>query len=487
MSSDYSCSPEDDFFQSLDQSLAIAYSSQMMSNFISDLLVAINNIDDDPDEEFIFYDDETGSNTSEYFTPSSQTNAFDGLRPIQLRRNEVAIASTSEAGNTDISVDMFDDEDPQKTLHENESNSGQESDNMSVDMFAEFQNDVEVMGADCSDKIMVNELEKELETNAYHDEQMIIDKSSNEGFRSDLEIANSINENSNVELPQNIDASCAISKDEEHLHLNECPGVDISTKQILQHQQIESKEAAAIEKEKLSQSIDNLVCVPSNITHSTNDKSTYYEPYVALETSLSVGLETSQRARQPVQLDSNESTIIHVISPMKEKSSQEGSISESECLSRCLFPIDETSNKSMHSSSRGSGFRGFSSVASMRNKVMIQRPIGGSSQNGSDLNSTICEDYEILNNFMPRIQRPTSSASSSSFLGFSHVSSRRQRAMFQNSIRCASRNSDLNTTLCQEYEMANSIVAEMNATQVNNFNLDQAYSQCFLESQNQVM
>lgn len=467
MSSEYSCSPGDDFFQSLDQSLTIEYSSQMMSNFISDLLIAISNIDDDPEEGFIFNDDENdNSNSCEYFTlPSSQASDFDGPRQIQMHRNEA-----TEAGNINISFDMFDDEVPQKLLRENESNLA----NVSVDMFAEFQSDIEVMDVDCSDKMIINELpnvtdfENKLETSSDHYEQLNINKLTHEEFPNDLEIAKiakSINGHSNVQFPQNINASCGVSKDEVYVH--ESPGVDIPTNSIFQ---IESEEVATFEKkgsEKLNQSIDVLLRVPSNISYSTNDKSTYCELYEN-DRALSVELETSQIARQPVQLAYNKSEIVHVISPTKEKSSLEGSVSKSLSLSKFFIPVNETTNKSIHSSGTGSGFLGFSPVASMRNIAVLQIPIGDSSQSRSDLNSTICEDYDFLNNFRPEFQRPSSR--SSNFQGL-------------NSIRCASQNSDLNTTLCEEYEMANSIVAEMNPTQVNNFNFEQAYSQCFLESQ----
>lgn len=531
MSSYYSCSPEDDFFESLDKALTNEYSSQTISNFIADLIVAINHLDDDPEEGFIFYDEE--------YNYSNCNSA------------------------NDVSVDMFDDELCERYVYRAEDNlaSGKESDNISVDMFEEFQNDVEVMDVEsvCSENQNINERTFVVDLqngNEIGSQELNIDEEGNVGeFPNDKEVVKNADviETPNVSIPH---TPCALSTDDDGQRLKESLSMYILLKQKSLPIEIKPIEVQNVETNRLSQSSDVLVSVSSEpnknegILNSESEKSQTVRQIVQQTRSESTNFqeiapmkETSSRdsslvsrffirptantslqsssfggfspvptityrtmSRQPIDCSSSiisglstlDTTIcedVHEISPTKRTSSQDGSLCDSSLFRRIFIPVNQSANTSMHSST----VRGF--------PLNFENPIDCSSRFGSGLNTTLCEEYETNNNFVSQVQR--CSSRSTNFGGLTSDPSIRARAMYQNSVRRSFRNesdlnttfceefetangfvtqngneSDLNTTLCEEYEAANSVVREMNARQFGDFNFEEAFSQCFFDSQN---
>lgn len=559
MYSNYSCSPEDDFFQSLEQSLTNEYSAHMMSNFISDLIVALNSLDDDAEEGLIFNDDEC------FTLPSSQANAYEErliVAPNNLDDDAEEGFIFNENDNDHLNsyecftlpssqVNVYDKR-HQISIHANEATTAREKedDNISVDMFAEFQNDIEEMdgASDCADKVVIreqsqvvelqNDLVIEANVSDRAEKLNIYEQQAVEKYRNDEEMmkedTNQICGKQNVEVTQNINKFCAISKGEECIHLNESPSVNISTQPKLVQQQTELEGIDTHDNlrfEKLSQKLNRMVCVPSNISYSTNDK-----PYEN-DRALSIELKTSQIEHQTIQRAHSKSSSFHGLSLIKAKSSHIRSVSESVGFRRFFLPADETSNATVKKpSSRFPNFRGFSTAALTRSRDSYYKPISCSSGSGSDVNTTLCEDYETANNFVPEMER--SSSQETNLRGFSPTALIRPRALLQKPIGFSSLNgrvlntslcveyetannflpemkrsssqesnfrgysaaalirprtqiamsrseSDLDTTLCQEYETADNFIAEMNASRVSNFNFEEAYSQCFLENENQ--
>lgn len=550
MSSSYSCSPDDDFFQSLNESLTNEYASQMISNFMSNLTVSISNLDDDPEEGFIFYDDENHySNGNEVnnisvdmfddddephlkslqenegsITPEKDVNnesvdmfddephenhvhekqvplisekewdtesvdMFDDEPQNHVQKKEVALILEKESDTE--SVDMFADEPHQNHLHEKALILEKDSDTESVEMFLEYEIDMEVMDvdSDCSEEKNISEQPNVLDfpnhkealaedsDHVYITEQRDIAEFLND--RHEMEQVDQSNKTANVEFAHNIDMPLVFSKDENHLRLN-----DIPSNQKSLSPEVESEEVATVENsrnEQLSQYSDILVSVSSTISYCDEN-----------EISLSVPLEAPQKVHQTIQTTRSEISNFHDISFTNEKTYQ-----DSECNSvgsrGFLLPFNLIANTSLDSSDFG-GFLPVDLGGHMANMTMSRTPTDRSSRFCTDLDTSLCKEYEIANDFLPELRsfspaaslRPRSLSRSTNFRGFSPVPSLSPRLMLQHSTRSLSRNeSDLDTTLCEEYETMNSLMAEMLATQTGNFNLEEAYSQCFLDSQNQ--
>ncbi|KAJ6628976.1 Meiotic recombination protein SPO11 [Pseudolycoriella hygida] len=172
MSARYSVTPEDEFFQSLNESLQTEYDSHMMSYFISDLIAAINTLEYNADDGFL-------SDTDEDFCftpPFSKTHTFS---ESSERDKPSAEASTN-------------------------------SQNLSVaDIFADFQNDQEAIRMDlnCPEKEIILELQSDVDSLGnnsccsdifaeFEDEVEIMD--------SDVDSPNSVSEHVNdVQLREN--------------------------------------------------------------------------------------------------------------------------------------------------------------------------------------------------------------------------------------------------------------------------------------------
>lgn len=370
MTSNYTFSSEDDdFFKSLDKSLTTQLSSVTLPNFISDLIDAINHLEDNTGNGFLFYEEDE-------YTPSSIHECF--------------MYSTSE-------IDVC-DEQKQRFLYDKDNEKITDNridnvmDNVSVDMFAEFQNDEE------SERV----------------DQM------------------SIHEHENVQIPQEEHSEhmsvtlCDVSMDtfaqneevvEECPLLSKSPSVQNSKNQILSQSPTSENSPIVenVDNEKLSECGDMVICMPS-------DTSTYCEQNL---TDLNVNSpRTFQDAKQP----STVNTGLNEVPPERTKLPERMLSTEYLGLSRFFNPIIPAFN----SPSRGS-FSGAS---------LLQ--------------------------------------------GFSPATIMRSEALQQQRNDCLTRNkveSDLNSTICEEYETTRNTDPEINMTEVYAFDLDEAYTQCFLGSQ----
>ncbi len=464
MSWKYSYSAEeDDFFRALDKSLTVEYSSQKMSHFLSDLLVAINNLDNDPEEAFVFYDQESDdSSVSKFFTfPSSESDTFavpsqrylrkakvnskrraheisfdmfDDVLPQKLPRNNPVNARRKPV---DINVDIFDDEPlwknevmkvsendaiddlPQKP--ESRTSSQTKVADESVDMFAEFQDDVESVdsASHCSDQTVVN---------AHSD---VADSQNEETKNSELV--------ANFEMAEQQAPDASITD-----QISKAPSMKADTHTNPHQQNIKSDRARTVEKmesDALGQGVDISICVPLNISNCEPNEN---------EKTFSVELETSQLTCQPNKVNSSqkiENLVSHGIP----------------------FPI-HTTRASANLSLQSSVFLGFST------------PSITPSECGSDIASTICEEYFISQNFVPTLRR--SSSECSSFIGFPHIdpiTPIRHSASQPNPRNTSRTGSSPNTTFCEDFETARRMALEAS---LMNFNYEEAYSQCFLECEN---
>ncbi|KAG4073105.1 hypothetical protein HA402_009524 [Bradysia odoriphaga] len=511
------CSPDDDFFYVLDKSLRNEYSSQKMSNFIADLLVAINNLDDDPDEGFGFYDDETDCwNGFDSFTvPSS--NDYSESHQIDFRTGNF-----KEREDHNSSVDMFDDEPSQdpvsngganitvvdlvdnEPLRKTEARAHEmnvefdkeapqaqslpvadialiledESRDSSIDMFAEFETDVEVMDTSVSlDDINTTKQSGVTDRqNKDAEDSQCVRRSDNEQHgveplknQSETIVSHSLALRKSFTLPHD-------HQDEQPLPVNEHMGTEgHTTPKLLSQQNIESSEGATdgnVENEA-GYSVAILLGVPINISYCEGNEGENTE------------MQVSQMSSRMVQRSLSVATKFPGIVCAKENLSQEGS-------RRTLRAVDERPDTSMRSSCQSSPFRGFSPVA----PLLQQSSSCASTKLDSDSNTTLCEEYEYSNNLMPISPR-----SSPIFRGFSDETALTHTSQYHNSIATAiSQTSDHhnsirsssrseggpNSTFCEEYESERLFAAYLNATQGDQINLEEAYTQCFSESQNPV-
>ncbi|XP_037033919.1 uncharacterized protein LOC119072743 isoform X2 [Bradysia coprophila] len=507
------CSPEDDFFYVLDKSLRNEYSSQKLSSFITDLLAAINNLDDDPDEEFGFYDDETDCwNGFDSFTaPSSndysETHQIDFRtgnikKRVDMLDDEPSQDPVSNRGANSTVVDLFDNEHMCKTetrSHEMniEYDEGEEapppqsvpvadialiledeSRDSSIDMFAEFETDVEVMDtsvglddtnttkqiADCQNKD-AEDAQCVRQVNRCNNEQHGVESLTTQ---SETIVSHSSALRKSFTLPHDL-------QDEQHSPMNEHMGTEVKTTQkLLSQPNIESSDGAEdknVENEA-GHSVDILLGVPINIS--------YYEGNEGENTEMQISQMTSHMVHRTLSVATNFPEIFSAKENLPQHDDR-----------GTLHSVDERPDTSMRTSCQSSPLRGFSPVA-----PLLQQSSYASTKLDSDSNTTPCEEYEFSNNFVPRSPR-----SSPIFLGFSdeaaltHTSQHHnsmaaaisQTSEHHNFIHTSSRSEGgLNSTFCEEYESERLFAAYLNATQGDQINLEEAYTQCFSESQNPV-
>lgn len=488
MTSNYSRSSDDDddFYKHLDRSLSSQLSIVLQPNFIPDLINAINNLDDDyAGDGFLFHDDDNDyASTSEWFTS-------------QFSENDVRYEQQQLPPNTDG----------------NDKISGNGADNVSVDMFAEFEDDQEKFDAEsehidqmsiyeqenvkfsqkehlehisvthcdistvssgknveileeCSlleksprvqhgtnrllrQQTPVSEVTPIVVENLEHEElgEMVAciqssissstnDKSMERSLIFQHETNQILRQQSPVPIVENLEDDelgdsgdmvvCipnSIISSMNDKSTERSPRVLYATNQILRHPSSPSEIHPIVENleyEDLGDSGDMVVCIPSSITSSTNDKSTYCEPYENSR-ALNVELPTSH---QRIQQSSTSSTVLNGFNCEGTRSGE-----PTEC--RFLPTIREKVNSSFGGSS-GEDLFGFSLASRSRNNIE------------SELNTTVCEEYEATRN--PNV------------------------------------GSDLNTTVCEEYETTRNPASDIST---GNFHLFEAYTQCFSGSQNE--
>lgn len=502
MSSIYSHSPEDDFFSALNKSLRNEYSSQKMTGFITDLLVAINNIN--PDEGFRFFDEDTDSlqangNQTDFwndFDCFASTSSNDYSEPHQ-HNYRLDKFEKSEAHNT--SVDMFADDQPSILLSrvndtsDEEVNSTivdtipetivesdhdvaphslpvadileEESCDSSVDMFAEFENDVEVMDTDSVHSDDVHSSVVDHPNEVADDSRRVTQTNWNinqqNGGRSFENKSKTINEMVDVDQPADTEVPKSFSFHHDHQGLlpNEHPDTEnIELSEDAEHENVETL---------AGHSVSILHGVPMNISHSETSPN---------ENTSGSELRPNEMPNRMV----GESPSVFAILPETVSTTSNSSQDGGHRIPR--QDNDEIAETSMRSFCHSSVFRGFSPVP----PLFFQQPLCDSTKLDSDLNTTLCEEYEFLNNFVPVSRQ--SSRGSPIFHGFSDaVELVSQTSERHNSIRSVpGSEGGPDSTFCEEYESERLFAMYLNATQSDPIDLEEAYTQCFTESQHQV-
>lgn len=474
---------------------------------MSDLLIAINHLDDDPNDGFGFYDEETSCrNGFDYFTSASSNDYSESLR------QDFRTANLNDI--RDVSVDMFADEQSHNILDKTYAISNGEADSnllnieanphemshkiseelppqsvpvadiaiileeescdSSVDMFAEFESDVEVMDSDSVGSDEINTTKQSSVADCHQSKEI-------EDSECVTQMNRSINGQHGVASYTNQSETInEIDRNGRHLIVNQRPDTEIITKRKLP-QHIVSSDGWKDENPESEAvgSVDILLGVPLNTS--------YYEGNDDGNTE-----QLRPQIRSPEIINDN---CFSVQRSFGVVTGFPGIFSETENLpqenDRRIRPsIDERLNTSIPSSCQSSPFRGFSPVS-----PLLQQSICASTNCDSDLNTTLCQEYEFSNNFAPLSIRRPLSASPVLFEFSDRVALMSQTSQYDNQIsqhRSSVHNSPrsdgdgLNSTFCEEYESERLLTAYLNATRGDHINLEEAYTQCFSESRNQL-
>lgn len=496
MSSNYSCSPEDDFVRALNRSLTTEYHTQDMNDFMSNLMEAMQTLDSNPEEEFIATEQQR--DRGENFDTSWQQNFSRSPVDMESKTNDVTETEFDDVESSveieieetiiadSVSVDLFEDE----PLNDNEATviADMFDENTSVEIETTIANDgisVDMFDDELSDgseiSITPQESSNTIDFNDDHPQQSQIGRTSPLKQRESADVSvdlftefeGTMDVNSQCSDKINGQSNCSDFRNEEvndqHRTITiEKPIVDafptdlvtakVSDRIDKECSQIIDTNAMPVAEEKFGMHSNGLNASINNVENEQLDESLDVFVCIPSDCGSSV-IEVVPQSRTGLP-NFTESF------PMREP-----------FLPKCEGEHigGDRASESLKRLSESTMFIGVSyqlpHAPSLHNGIDVSQKLG-------DVNSHVHDECLNLENFVPQ----RSPNQSTSFHGFDV--SKTQGSSCHNSVRHQSGN-ELVTTFCEEFETARCFLTDWNATQSERFNFDEAYSQCFAGNQNQ--